>query len=231
MTAPPQTTDELDSAPSGAKSPPTGDYFSTFYVPTRTALWWLYNLLGGVSIAGAENIPKTGPAIIAPNHYSDADPPLIAITNQRRPVTIMAKESLFKPPVFGPYIAHLGAFPVKRGLADRNALRLAIDRLENGRLLLLFPEGQRGDGVNLQPPQRGLGMIAMKTGAPVIPTYIYGTTKMLPKGGGLHRAKVGVVYSEPILPQSFSGKGAGDSLAAVVMAKIAEMKATHEAQS
>jgi 1-acyl-sn-glycerol-3-phosphate acyltransferase len=140
----------------------------------------------------------------------------------------MAKESLFKPAVFGPYIAHLGAFPVNRGQADRKALRMAIDRLENGRLLLIFPEGQRGDGINLQPAQRGLGLIATKTGVPVIPTLIYGTNKMLPKGGGLHRAKVGVKYGEQILPSSFSGKTAGDDLSSAVMAKITEMKAEHE---
>jgi 1-acyl-sn-glycerol-3-phosphate acyltransferase len=218
---------EPKSKTSPANSGRSGDYYSTLYVPTRTALWWLYNLLGGVSIHGAENIPAVGPAIIAPNHYSDADPPLIAITNQRRPVTIMAKDSLFEPPVFGPYIKHLGAFPVKRGQADRQALRMAMDRLEQGRLLLIFPEGQRGDGIALQEPQRGLGLIAMKTGAPVIPAFIYGTDKMLPKGGKVRRAKVGVIYGEPILPKSFSGKSAGDDLGAAVMAKIAAMKSAH----
>src|ERR1700722_12538817 len=102
MTAPPQQADKIETPPTKSKNRPTGDFYSTLYVPTRTALWWIYNLLGGVTIEGVENIPASGPAIIAPNHASDADPPLIAITNKRRPVTIMAKESLFKPAVFGP---------------------------------------------------------------------------------------------------------------------------------
>src|SRR5665213_938282 len=124
------TIEQADDLGQKPPSTPTGDIYSTLYVPTRTALWWIYNLLGGVSIEGKENIPATGPAIIAPNHSSDADPPLIAITNKRRPVTIMAKDSLFKAPIFGAYIRHLGAFPVRRGIADRNALRMAIERLE-----------------------------------------------------------------------------------------------------
>lgn len=228
MTESPDPIEKQEPAPVKGKSTPTGDYYSALYVPTRTALWWIYNLNGGVTIQGSENIPKSGAVIIAPNHMSDADPPLIAITCRPRPVTIMAKDSLFKIPVLGPYITHLGAFPVNRGQADRNALRMAMDRLDNGRLLLIFLEGQRGDGINLQPPQRGLGLIATKSGAPVIPAFIYGTNTMLPKGGKPHRAKVGVIYAEPIYPQSFSGRSASDDLTAAVMAKIAEMKAEHE---
>ena len=203
---------------------PTGDIYPPIYVPTRTVLWWLYSLNGGVTIEGAENIPTHGPAIIAPNHVSHTDPPLIAITNKRRPVTIMAKEELFHIPVIGPYIRALGMFPVNRGSADRAALKVALDALANGRLLVIFPEGTRGDGVTLQEPERGLGLMAMKSGAPVIPAYIHGTSKMMPRGGKIHRARVGMVYGKPILPQDYTGKGAGDQLATDVMNSIAALR-------
>lgn len=201
-----------------------GDVYPLLYVFTRTVLWWLYNLNGGVTAKGRENVPVSGPAIIAANHIAHTDPPLIAITN-KRPVTIMAKEELFKVPVLGPYIDHLGMFSVKRGTADRVALRMALDRLAQGRVVVIFPEGTRGDGITLQPPERGMGLIAVKSGAPVIPTCIYGTEKMMTKGkAGIHRAKVGVTYGAPILPQSFSGRTAGDDLSAAVMAAIEEMR-------
>lgn len=209
--------------------PPTGDVYPPIYVPTRTVLWWLYNLNGGVTIEGAENIPAHGPAIIAPNHVSHTDPPLIAITSQRRPVTIMAKEELFHIPVIGPYIRALGMFPVNRGSADRAALKVALDALANGRLLVIFPEGTRGDGVALQEPERGLGLMAMKSGAPVVPAYIHGTSVMMPRGGSkIRRAKVGVTYGKPILPQSYTGKGAGDALAGDVMSAIGRLRDEYE---
>lgn len=201
-----------------------GDVYPLLYVFTRTALWWLYALAGGVTVEGREHIPATGPAIIAPNHISHTDPPLIAISN-RRPVTIMAKEELFKIPILGPYIDHLGTFPVRRGAADRAALRMTLDRLAQGRLVLIFPEGTRGDGITLQQPERGMGMIAIKSGAPVVPAAVWGTNRMMPRGkSGIRRAKVGVIYGKPIHPQDFSGKTAGDDLAKAVMAGIEELK-------
>ncbi len=122
------------------KPSPTGDVYPPIYVPTRTVLWWLYNLNGGVTIRGSgEHSRLTARRFIAPNHASHTDPPLIAITNQRRPVTIMAKEELFHIPVIGPYIRALGMFPVNRGSADRAALKIALDALANGRLLVIFP--------------------------------------------------------------------------------------------
>ena len=201
-----------------------GDFYPLLYVFSRTALWWMFCLNGGVTIEGAENVPRSGAAIIAANHSSHTDPPLIAATN-RRPVTIMGKEELFRVPILGPYIRHLGTFPVKRGTADRVALRMAIDRLAAGRLVLMFPEGTRGDGVNLQSPERGMGLIAVKSGAPVIPTYIHGTSKMMPRGqSGFHRAKGGVVYGKPVDPKHFSGKTAGEEIGAAVMAAIEAMR-------
>ena len=212
---------------------PSGDVYPPIYVPTRTVLWWLYSMNGGVTIDGAENIPAHGPAILAPNHVSHTDPPLIAITNQRRPVTIMAKEELFRIPVVGPYIRALGMFPVNRGSADRAALKVALDALANGRLLVIFPEGTRGDGVALQEPERGLGLMAMKSGAPVVPVYIHGTSQMLPRGGNkLRRAKVGTVYGKPVsFPRDYTGKGAGDALAADVMSAIALLRDNHNAST
>ncbi len=215
--------DEKQPSPTPKDGKP-GDFFPLLYKGTRAALRFIYTVNGGITVIGHENIPLTGPAIIAPNHVSMADPPLIAVA-LKRPVTIMAKEELFKVPVIGPYITHLGAFSVTRGTADRVALRMALNHLALGRLLLIFPEGTRGDGLTLQEPERGLGMLARMSGAPVIPTFISGTSTMLPRGkAGIYRAHVGVQFGKQIDPKEFTGKGAGDELAKRVMEKIEEMR-------
>jgi 1-acyl-sn-glycerol-3-phosphate acyltransferase len=129
-------------------------------------------------IVGIENIPVGGAAIIAANHISNWDPPLIGTAIPRQ-MHFMAKEELFKNAVLKSIISTLGAFPVKRGAADRNAIRTAINLLEGGNILGLFPEGTRSKNGMLGEPEQGLAMIAIKTGAPVIPTAIIGTNKVL----------------------------------------------------
>ena len=101
-------------------------------------------LLGGITVRGQENIPARGPVFLAVNHRAYMDPPYLSMVTKRQ-LHLMAKEELFKIPVFGPYIKALGAFPVKRGAADRGAIRQAMDELKAGHVLGIFPEGTRAD--------------------------------------------------------------------------------------
>lgn len=137
-----------------------------------------------LEIYGQSNIPKKGGAIIASNHISLLDPPVIGVSMQRY-VHFMAKEELFKYPGFNWIITQLKAFPVRRGMADRTAIRTAINLLESGEVVGLFPEGTRSKTGVLGKPEPGLAMIAVKTGTPIIPTAIIGTAdfskKLLPK--------------------------------------------------
>lgn len=128
-------------------------------------------------IVGSENIPASGGAIIAANHISNWDPPVIG-TAIARPLHFMAKEELFGNAVLRRIITSLGAFPVRRGAADRNAIRTAITLLEEGKLLGLFPEGTRSKSGKLGEPEQGLAMIAIKTGVPVVPAAIIGTNRV-----------------------------------------------------
>ena len=176
--------------------------------------------MGGFRIEGAEHIPKEGPVIIAPNHVSMVDPPLIALAVPRT-VKIMAKNELFRVPVLGPLIAHLGAFPVHRGMPDRTALRRAIELLDQGWPVVIFPEGTRGDGKTLGPLEKGVLLIASKTGAPIVPTYISGTYHMLPRGAKkMRRSRVHVRFGPAIDPASF---GKGDDLGQAIMSAIAAL--------
>ncbi|GBG54965.1 1-acyl-sn-glycerol-3-phosphate acyltransferase [Sporomusaceae bacterium FL31] len=141
----------------------------------------IFKLFFRCQIIGQENIPKQGGVIIAANHLSFWDPPLIG-TFMPRPIHFMAKEELFKVPIFGWVIKKLNAFPVRRGAADRTAIRTAINTLEAGSCLGLFPEGTRSKNGLLGPAEPGLSMIAVKAGAAIVPTAIIGTNKIFNNG-------------------------------------------------
>ena len=128
-------------------------------------------------VSGAEHIPKTGAAIIAPNHKSFWDSFFIGVCT-RRHVRFMAKTELIEAR-YGRLLVRLGAFPVRRGTSDADSLETARIILEQGGLLALFPEGTRiRDPEELGHPKRGAGRLALETGAPLVPAAITGTEKL-----------------------------------------------------
>ncbi len=152
---------------------------------------------GGISSLGEENLPADGPMLIAPNHVSNLDPPAVACGTNKRQFKFMAKEELFKG-LFGKIISSVGAYPVKRGEGDTESIRKTLQFLEEGRGVLVFPEGSRGDGVTLGPINRGVMMLAKRSDAPVIPTAVIGTNVVLPKGAKkLKRHRILIVYGSP----------------------------------
>ncbi len=144
----------------------------------------------------ADRVPRTGAVILASNHISNLDPPAVGC-GFWRPCRFMAKEELFKG-WFGKLILRLGAFPVKRGSADRAALKQALEHLEAGRALVMFPEGTRSPDGELQAPEIGVGLIACRSGANVIPCFVRGTDQALARDGKVSRATVSVIYGEPL---------------------------------
>src|ERR671915_1262811 len=168
---------------------------------------WLYALVRGIvaplfrlyfrmHISGAEHLPGTGAAIVAPNHKSFWDSFFIAACT-RRHVRFMAKTELIQAR-YGRVLVRLGAFPVRRGEADEDALETARTILRQGGLLALFPEGTRvRDPDNLGHPRRGAGRLALETGAPLVPCAIAGTEKIF-RGGVPVPRRVQVAFSEPI---------------------------------
>lgn len=147
---------------------------------------------------GQENIPKKGGFIIASNHISHIDPPLIGVASGRT-LSYMAKQELFE----GRYawlFRHWHVFPVKRGSGDLAAVRKALSILKKGEGLLLFPEGARQNNSFLSEVQPGIGFIAAKSNVPVIPAFVSGTDMVLPKGAkSLKIAPVQVRFGEQIL--------------------------------
>jgi 1-acyl-sn-glycerol-3-phosphate acyltransferase len=147
-------------------------------------------------VSGAEHIPKSGPAIVAPNHKSFWDSFFIAVCT-RRHVRYMAKTELIEAR-YGRLLVRLGAFPVRRGRSDADALETARVILEHEGLLALFPEGTRvRDPEELGHPRRGAGRLALESGAPLIPTAITGTDQLF-LGPFPKPRRVQVAFAEPI---------------------------------
>lgn len=133
----------------------------------------LFKIFLRLEVHGAENIPKTGPLVIASNHLSLLDPPVIGVAAPRK-VHFMAKRELFVP-VLGYIYKTLGAFPVNRGGADRAAIKHGIEILQSGEVLAIFPEGTRSKTGQLGKLEPGALMMAGKTSAVIVPTAVRGT--------------------------------------------------------
>jgi len=133
-----------------------------------------FKLTRGFQVSGQENVPKRGPVVLIANHTSYLDPPALGVASPRR-VYFMAKEELFRIPLFGWLLKGLGAFPVKRGTPDRRAFKRALAVLAAGNVLGIFPEGTRSKTGELGPAEEGAAVLALRSGAPVVPAGITGT--------------------------------------------------------
>jgi 1-acyl-sn-glycerol-3-phosphate acyltransferase len=142
-----------------------------------------------VEIIGKENIPKDAGVIVCSNHISNFDPPVVGMTFPR-PVYFMAKAELFKVPVLKTLLPKIYAFPVKRGLSDRDALRKGISILKEGGALGLFPEGSRSKDGKLGKGMAGVGFFALRSNAVIVPCAVIGPYKPF--------KKLQVVYGKPI---------------------------------
>lgn len=142
-----------------------------------------------------EKIPEAGPVIVAPNHFSFLDH-FFAAVYMRRKVHFMAKSQLFKRPLQFVY-THGGVFPVRRGHRDEEAFITAHAILGRGDLVLMYPEGGRSRSGELGEPKRGLGKLALESGAPVVPTAIVGTQKVR-NWKRFQFPKVTVLYGDPV---------------------------------
>ncbi|MEO1592377.1 MAG: lysophospholipid acyltransferase family protein [Cyanobacteria bacterium J06632_22] len=157
-------------------------------------------------VHGIENVPQEGPLIVVANHASDFDPPIVSCA-VRRPVSYMAKEELFKVPVLAPAIRAYGAYPVKRGSADRSAIRAALQQLENGWAVGVFLQGTRTSDGRISSPKLGAALIAAKAQVPLLPLCLWGTHRILPKGAKLPKPlPVTIRIGQVIQPPSSSKK-------------------------
>lgn len=180
---------------------------TAWYWFIRATVKWLYfKLSGGMKVSGIEHVPMDGPILVAPNHASYLDPPVVGCALPRV-LSFMAKEELFRNPVFGGVIRSLGAFPVRRGAGDLESIRLALSILEQDRALLVFPEGTRNLGEAMLPMNRGVEMLARKSGAKVVPVGIVGTAQKWGKGKKPKWGGVRVRFGPAMTYAEFAGQG------------------------
>lgn len=157
----------------------------------RVVVW----TFGRYRVAGAERMPRTGPLIVVANHLNNADPPLLGASLPRR-IRFMAKQELFDSPL-GPLVRSFGAFPVRRFEADLAALRRAQSILKEGGVLGMFPEGHRSRSGGMGPPHPGTALIALRSGAPLLPVAITGTEAIRTPLVLLRKPRIRVVVGEP----------------------------------
>lgn len=157
-------------------------------------------------VEGVENIPLSGPVLIAPIHRSNVDFAFSLFISPRK-VFFMTKDSVFRLPLLGPLLLRVGAFPVNRLSVDRESLRVAEEVLRRGQALVLFPEGTRKEGDAVEPLHDGAMFIASRTGAMVVPVGIAGSDRAMPVGAKLPRfARIYVVVGVPIAPPTSEGR-------------------------
>jgi 1-acyl-sn-glycerol-3-phosphate acyltransferase len=168
------------------------------YALVRGLILVVAKLLGRVQVVGAEKIPTEGPFILAPVHRSNVDFALTSIVT-RRPMRYMGKDSIWKVRLLGRFVSMLGAFPVHRGTADRDALRACTDIIQGGNPLVMFPEGTRMSGPVVEQLFDGTAYVASRTQVPIVPMGIGGSESMLPKGAKLPRpTKLVLLIGDPI---------------------------------
>jgi len=196
-----------------------------FYYLVRVVVRILLILLTRWRVRGKENIPGQGPLLIIANHLNLADPPILSASLNRK-LVFMAKEELFRSPFSGYFIRGFGAFPVRRGQLDREALRQADQALAQGRALVMFPEGMRSQGSQLRRAFPGAARIAQHSGAPVLPVGITGTEKIKGATWLLRRPQIMVNIGRPFYLPPVGSKLTKSELAELtnyIMGQIAEL--------
>jgi 1-acyl-sn-glycerol-3-phosphate acyltransferase len=194
----------------------------------RSFCRWIFRWVGSWQVEGRENVPPSGALILAPNHLSYLDPPLVGCAIDR-PAWFIAKVELFEVPVLGSFFRALHAYPVRRGTGDRAALKRTLELLAEGRAVTLFPEGTRSQTGELGEPEVGIGMIALRSGAAVVPMAIAGTDQMLPRGARfLRKAPVRLRIGRPLRFPPPEGKADREAYMAVARQVLDTIRALRE---
>jgi 1-acyl-sn-glycerol-3-phosphate acyltransferase len=197
----------MPSGDDGRVAGTENDISDRLYFSLRAVLRGIARLYWRVEVRGAEHVPAQGPVILCPVHRSFMDF-LVAAQVTRRKLYYMAKDDLWHNERFGRFLDSVGAFPVDRTGADRQAMARSQAVLERGDVLVLFPEGTRRAGPVIEQLHEGAAFLAIRTGAPIVPIGIGGTAEAMPKGSKFVRpVKVHVVVGRPIAPPERSERG------------------------
>lgn len=178
--------------------PVSVDPTNWFYYVVKLILWVIFRVGHDLKVTGQEHVPKTGPFIIAANHVSFLDPPMVGVACPRR-VVFMARRDLFRHWLLGAFLRSVKVIPLARGEADVHAVRTALQSLRRGDIIGIFPEGGRQLSGTLGTAKRGVGLLATMARVPIVPAYLTGTFQALPPHATrLHRSKIRVAFGPAI---------------------------------
>lgn len=189
------------------RDPRPAEYFTQFHDAARKGVGWTYTLarivltiptilIYRLRAIGVENVPRLGPLVLAPNHFSQMDHFFVG-AYLRRKVRFMAKSQLFGPPVLTYIYKHGGVFPVRRGHHDEEAFETVRRLIEQGEMLLVYAEGGRSRSGELGQPKPGIGRIALEHGVPIVPVAIHGSERVR-RWKRLRFPRVMVQFGEPV---------------------------------
>lgn len=194
-----------------------------------TLLPYLFKVIYRLHYYGRDLVPRTGGALLASNHVSLLDPPLLGIATPRE-IAYMAKKELFKNPLLGALIRSYNAIPVDRGRAGRELFSRLAKQMQGGRMLLMFPEGTRSKTGDLLTAQAGVGMMALMAHVPIVPAYIHGARTAKPRL--FNKDTISISYGAPItleeLDQFPKNKKGYLALSAEIMVRITKLKEARE---
>jgi len=183
----------------------------------------IYRLLFRGRTAGNTNVPVEGALVVVANHGSHLDPPLLGHA-LGRPVAFMAKAELFKVPLLGPIIRACGAYPVSRGASDREAIRVATDRLQQGWATGVFIDGTRQADGRVNDPQAGAALLAARAGVPLLPVAIINSHRALGPGQSSPRlVPIHIRIGTPVPPPASRRRPDLDRATAAVQQQINRM--------
>jgi 1-acyl-sn-glycerol-3-phosphate acyltransferase len=196
-----------DIKPQVYTDPRPAEYFDQFHETARRGSTWVYTLarivctlptilIYRLKVIGRKNVPRRGGLILAPNHFSQMDHFFVGVYLPRT-IRFMGKSQLFGPPVLTSILKHGGVFPVRRGHRDEEAMKTAFILLEQGEMVLVYAEGGRSRSGELGEPKRGIGRIALESGAPVVPVAIHGSAAVR-KWKRLRFPQVTIEFGEPV---------------------------------
>lgn len=202
-----------------------------FYRSVRALLVFFFKAFYRHRIYGAEHLPE-GPSLIAPNHASFFDPPLIAVSCKKE-IEFLAKGDLFTSKWFGSLIRRLNAHPLSKTTSDLAVFKCILQLLKSQRTVVIFPEGSRTRNGELCPIKSGITMLSLKSNCPIVPAYIHGTFEIWPAGHRFPklRGHTACVFGTPIQPEQYQHldkRQAQDDLAAHLDSSIKALKAWYQ---
>ncbi|WP_249413993.1 MULTISPECIES: lysophospholipid acyltransferase family protein [Alteribacter] len=181
-----------------------------------------FRLFFRVRVVGRENLPSNGGILLCSNHIHYLDPPFLGAF-LKRDTRYMAKSELFSKPILKGLLPKLGAFPIRRGMSDRQALRKGLSLLKEGEMIGVFPEGTRSKTGKLGKGLAGVGFFALRSDAYVVPSAITGSYKPF--------SRLTIIYGEPVDMQTLrENKASAEEATEAIMKSIGDLLIKHESK-